>query len=138
MTGQLTSKNDVYSFGVILLELLTGRKSVDHTLPRGQQSLVTWATPRLSEDKVKECVDVRLNGEYPPRAVAKLAVVSALCVQYEAEFRPNMSIVVNALQPLLHVRSSNQERHRAITKMAEGIEGSHRCQHRDYVSGEQS
>ncbi|PKA55803.1 PTI1-like tyrosine-protein kinase 3 [Apostasia shenzhenica] len=101
MTGQLTQKSDVYSFGVVLLELLTGRKPVDHTMPRGQQSLVTWATPRLSEDKVKQCVDLRLKGEYPPKGVAKLAAVAALCVQYEAEFRPNMSIVVRALSPLL-------------------------------------
>ncbi|XP_068332206.1 PTI1-like tyrosine-protein kinase 1 isoform X1 [Pyrus communis] len=100
MTGQLTQKSDVYSFGVVLLELLTGRKPVDHTMPRGQQSLVTWATPRLSEDKVKQCVDPKLK-EYPPKGVAKLAAVAALCVQYEAEFRPNMSIVVKALQPLL-------------------------------------
>ncbi|XP_058076557.1 pto-interacting protein 1 isoform X1 [Magnolia sinica] len=105
MTGQLSSKSDVYSFGVVLLELLTGRKPVDHTLPRGQQSLVTWATPRLSEDKVRQCVDTRLGGEYPPKAVAKMAAVAALCVQYEADFRPNMSIVVKALQPLLNARS---------------------------------
>ncbi|KAJ4969435.1 hypothetical protein NE237_016136 [Protea cynaroides] len=102
MTGQLTQKSDVYSFGVVLLELLTGRKPVDHTMPRGQQSLVTWATPRLSEDKVKQCVDPKLKGEYPPKGVAKLAAVAALCVQYESEFRPNMSIVVKALQPLLN------------------------------------
>ncbi|KAK1270650.1 PTI1-like tyrosine-protein kinase 3 [Acorus gramineus] len=101
MTGQLTQKSDVYSFGVVLLELLTGRKPVDHTMPRGQQSLVTWATPRLSEDKVKQCIDPKLKGEYPPKGVAKLAAVAALCVQYESEFRPNMSIVVKALQPLL-------------------------------------
>ncbi|CAH8391655.1 unnamed protein product [Eruca vesicaria subsp. sativa] len=101
MTGQLTQKSDVYSFGVVLLELLTGRKPVDHTMPRGQQSLVTWATPRLSEDKVKQCIDPKLKADYPPKAVAKLAAVAALCVQYESEFRPNMSIVVKALQPLL-------------------------------------
>ncbi|KAF8104781.1 hypothetical protein N665_0168s0024 [Sinapis alba] len=101
MTGQLTQKSDVYSFGVVLLELLTGRKPVDHTMPRGQQSLVTWATPGLSEDKVKECVDPKLKGEYPPKSIAKLAAVAALCVQYEPEFRLNMSIVVKALQPLL-------------------------------------
>lgn len=106
MTGQLTQKSDVYSFGVVLLELLTGRKPVDHTMPRGQQSLVTWATPRLSEDKVKQCVDPRLNGEYPTKGVAKLAAVAALCVQYESEFRPNMSIVVKALSPLLSSRQT--------------------------------
>ncbi|KAL0389772.1 UNVERIFIED_CONTAM: Pto-interacting protein 1 [Sesamum calycinum] len=86
--SRLNSKSDVYSFGVVLLELLTGRKPVDHTLPRGQQSLVTWATPKLSEDKVRQCVDSRLGGDYPPKAVAKMAAVAALCVQYEADFRP--------------------------------------------------
>ncbi|XP_040990601.1 pto-interacting protein 1-like [Juglans microcarpa x Juglans regia] len=105
MTGNLSSRSDVYSFGVVLLELLTGRKPVDHTLPRGQQSLVTWATPKLHEDKVNQCVDARLSGEYPSKAVAKMAAVAALCVQYEADFRPNMSIVVTALQPLLNTRS---------------------------------
>ncbi|EYU20686.1 hypothetical protein ABFS82_11G003000 [Erythranthe guttata] len=102
MTGQITQKSDVYSFGVVLLELLTGRKPVDHTMPKGQQSLVTWATPRLSEDKVKQCVDTKLNNDYPPKAIAKMAAVAALCVQYEADFRPNMTIVVKALQPLLN------------------------------------
>ncbi|KAF3780905.1 putative protein kinase [Nymphaea thermarum] len=109
MTGQITQKSDVYSFGVVLLELLTGRKPVDHTMPKGQQSLVTWATPRLSEDKVKQCVDPKLNNNYPPKAVAKMAAVAALCVQYEADFRPNMTIVVKALQPLLSSRPAGPE-----------------------------
>ncbi|KAF5474025.1 hypothetical protein F2P56_005967 [Juglans regia] len=111
MTGQITQKSDVYSFGVVLLELLTGRKPVDHTMPKGQQSLVTWATPRLSEDKVKQCVDPKLNNDYPPKAVAKLAAVAALCVQYEADFRPNMTIVVKALQPLLNSKPAGPDSH---------------------------
>ncbi|GAB4851520.1 hypothetical protein Ancab_030921 [Ancistrocladus abbreviatus] len=96
-------------FGVVLLELLTGRKPVDHTMPKGQQSLVTWATPRLSEDKVKQCIDPKLNDDYPPKAVAKMAAVAALCVQYEADFRPNMTIVVKALQPLLNAKPPGPE-----------------------------
>ncbi|CAN6333830.1 unnamed protein product [Urochloa humidicola] len=102
-TGEYSTKSDVYCFGVVLLELLTGRKPHDHTLPRGQHSLVTWATPRLSEDKVEQCIDPRLGlgGGYPAKAVAKMAAVAALCVQYEADFRPEMSIVVKALSPLL-------------------------------------
>ncbi|MFS7903695.1 putative protein kinase RLK-Pelle-RLCK-VIII family [Helianthus anomalus] len=109
MTGQITSKSDVYSFGVVLLELLTGRKPVDHTMPKGQQSLVTWATPKLSEDKVKQCIDPKLNNDYPPKAVAKMAAVAALCVQYEADFRPNMTIVVKALQPLYNAKPAGSE-----------------------------
>ncbi|XP_051188809.1 PTI1-like tyrosine-protein kinase 1 [Lolium perenne] len=100
MAGQITQKSDVYSFGVVLLELLTGRKPLDNSMPRGQRSLVIWATPRLTEDTVKECVDPRLKGECPPKGVARLAAVAALCVQYEPENRPSMSIVVKALSPL--------------------------------------
>ncbi|KAL0740000.1 hypothetical protein Bca4012_081513 [Brassica carinata] len=69
----------------------------------------TRATPRLSEDKVKQCIDPKLNNDFPPKAVAKLAAVAALCVQYEADFRPNMTIVVKALQPLLNSKPAGPE-----------------------------
>ncbi|CAI5980123.1 unnamed protein product [Closterium sp. NIES-64] len=93
--GRLTQKSDVYSFGVVLLELLTGRKPVDPNMPRGQQSLVTWATQgRLAEDRVKSCVDPKLKGNFPEKSVAKFAALAALCVQYDGDFRPSMSIVM--------------------------------------------
>ncbi|CAH1427497.1 unnamed protein product [Lactuca virosa] len=98
MTGVTNLKSDIYCFGVILLELLTGRKPIHLTLPQGQQTLVSWATPRLSEGKVNQYIDARLNGEYPPKAVAKMAAIAASCVQNEAEFRPNISIVVKELR----------------------------------------
>ncbi|XP_072968358.1 pto-interacting protein 1-like [Typha angustifolia] len=112
MTGQLNAKSDVYSFGVVLLELLTGRKPVDHTLPRGRQSLVTWASTRLSEDKVEQCVDARLGSDYPLKAVAKFAGIIALCIQYDSHTRPNMSIVSRALDSLVNARPSSHEARR--------------------------
>ncbi|KAK1632306.1 hypothetical protein QYE76_006621 [Lolium multiflorum] len=104
MASLQSQKSDVYSFGVVLLELLTGRKPVDHTMPRGQQSLVTWAIPRLTEDRVKECVDPRLKGDYPSKGVARLAAVAALCLQYESDHRPSMSIAVKALSSLFQYK----------------------------------
>ncbi|CAD6273045.1 unnamed protein product [Miscanthus lutarioriparius] len=102
ITGEYSKKSDVYSFGIVLLELLTGRKVIDNTMPHDQRSLVTWATPRFSEDKVEQCIDPRLGGVYPLKAVSKMAAVAALCVQSEPDCRPEMNIVVRALCPLLN------------------------------------
>ncbi|EEF47185.1 pto-interacting protein 1 [Ricinus communis] len=104
MTSQSNAKGDVYGFGVVLLELLTGQEPVDHTLTQEQQNLVTWATEESSEDKFRQYVDTRLQGDYPLRAVTKMAAVAGLCVQDEADFRPNMRIVVKALEHLLNFK----------------------------------
>jgi serine/threonine protein kinase len=47
MTGQLTFKSDIYSFGVVLLELITGRKAIDQRKERGEQNLVAWVRQYL-------------------------------------------------------------------------------------------
>ncbi|KAM7485605.1 hypothetical protein LguiA_001614 [Lonicera macranthoides] len=99
---KLRSKRDVFMLGVVLLELLTGRKAVDYTLPRSQQNLIKWVTPKLNYYRVNECIDPRLNGEYPLRQAAEMAAIAASCVQCEPVLRPSMSIVVNRLQPPLN------------------------------------
>ncbi|KAL6865350.1 hypothetical protein ACP4OV_016501 [Aristida adscensionis] len=99
-TGQYSIQSDVYSFGVVLLELLTGREAVDPTQPFLEQYLVMWTRWRLTEDRVKQCIDPRL-GAYPRKAAAMMAVVAEMCVQYEAKLRPSMSTVVKFLSPLL-------------------------------------
>lgn len=44
MHGKVSDKIDVYAFGVVLLELLSGRKPIDSTYPKGQQSIVMWVS----------------------------------------------------------------------------------------------
>ncbi|KAH9623758.1 hypothetical protein KSS87_010790 [Heliosperma pusillum] len=50
-TGHLTTKSDVYSFRVVLLEVFTGRRSIEKTRPKGEQHLVDWTRPYLSRSR---------------------------------------------------------------------------------------
>nr|GEY55404.1 receptor-like serine/threonine-protein kinase ALE2 [Tanacetum cinerariifolium] len=65
MTGHLLVKSDIYSYGVVLLELLTGRKPVDMSMPSGQENLVAWARPLLPTPEGHGPDPGPLNSTYP-------------------------------------------------------------------------
>nr|KYP70762.1 Serine/threonine-protein kinase PBS1 [Cajanus cajan] len=99
MTGHLLVKSDVYSYGVVLLELLTGRKPVDMSQPQGQENLVTWARPLLtSREGLEQLVDPSLAGSYNFDDMAKVAAIASMCVHPEVTQRPFMGEVVQALK----------------------------------------
>ncbi|CAN6313859.1 unnamed protein product [Urochloa humidicola] len=102
MTGHLTAKSDVYGYGVVLLELLSGRRSVDKSRPPREQSLVEWARPYLTDARrLDRVMDPNLAGQYSARAAQKAAAVAHQCVSLNPKSRPHMSAVVDALEPLL-------------------------------------
>ncbi|KAK1437218.1 hypothetical protein QVD17_03006 [Tagetes erecta] len=104
MTGHLLVKSDVYSYGVVLLELLTGRKPVDMTQPSGQENLVSWSRPILREkDRLEELVDPKLGGKYPIEDLARVCTIAAACVAPEANQRPTMGEVVQSLKMVQRV-----------------------------------
>ncbi|KAK0579465.1 hypothetical protein LWI29_026710 [Acer saccharum] len=100
-SGNYTCQSDVYSLGVVMLEILTGRKSFDRSRPRGEHSLVRWAIPQLHDiDALSRMVDPSLNGAYPVKSLSRFADIISRCVQWEPGFRPPMSEIV---QDLLHM-----------------------------------
>lgn len=99
MTGHLLVKSDVYSYGVVILELLSGRKPVDMTQPPGQENLVAWARPLLtSREGLERIIDPSLGSDVPFDSVAKVAAIASMCVQPEVQHRPFMGEVVQALK----------------------------------------
>ncbi|XP_073288429.1 proline-rich receptor-like protein kinase PERK15 isoform X2 [Primulina huaijiensis] len=100
-SGKLTEKSDVFSFGVMLLELITGRKPVDHTNKTMEDSLVDWARPLLSkaleDGSYDALVDPRLQDSYVPHEMARMVSCAAASIRHSARRRPKMSQIVRSL-----------------------------------------
>lgn len=96
--GDLTQKSDIYSFGVVLLELITGRRAVDTSRPNDEQNLVTWAQPIFREPKrFPDLADPRLNKEFPVTGLNQAVGICAMCLQEESAVRPLVADLVAAL-----------------------------------------
>lgn len=102
--GKLTDKSDVYAFGVVLLELLIGRKPVEKMSPSLFQSIVTWAMPQLTDrSKLPNIVDPVIRDTMDLKHLYQVAAVAVLCVQPEPSYRPLITDVLHSFIPLVPV-----------------------------------
>ncbi|KAL6911809.1 hypothetical protein ACP4OV_000614 [Aristida adscensionis] len=100
-TGHLYVKSDVYGFGVVLLEILTGLRALDTDRPAAQHSLVDWAKPYLSDRrKLARLVDPRLEGQYSSRGAQRAAQLTLRCLAADHKNRPSMREVVAVLEEI--------------------------------------
>ncbi|KAK6257587.1 hypothetical protein QUC31_001046 [Theobroma cacao] len=98
MYGKVNDKIDVYAFGVVLLELLSGRKPISNDYPKGQESLVMWAKPILSGGKVSQLLDPSLGDGYDRDQMERMVLAATLCIRRAPRARPQMSVVWKLLQ----------------------------------------
>lgn len=92
--GQVSEKTDVYSYGVLILEVVTGRKCIDHSRPLEEKFLKNWVSTMSTRGLLLDVLQPELKGSCDVEEVIQTINIALLCVQYQPEMRPKMSEVV--------------------------------------------
>ncbi|KAJ6675850.1 RECEPTOR-LIKE KINASE PLANT [Salix viminalis] len=97
-TGMLNERSDVYSFGILLMEIISGRNPVDYSRPAGEVNLVEWLKSMVTNRNAEGVLDPRLPKKPSPRALKRALLVALRCVDPNAQKRPKMGHVVHMLE----------------------------------------
>lgn len=113
-TQVLSTKSDVFSFGVVLLEIVTGREPLDVQRPRSEWSLVEWAKPYIRDFRIEEIVDPGIKGQYCSEAMWRVLEVASACTESFSTFRPSMEDIVRELEDSLIIENNASEYMRSM------------------------
>ncbi|MED6199794.1 Cyclin-dependent kinase 4 [Stylosanthes scabra] len=93
--GKLTEKADVFSFGVLVVEIVSGKKNTSFITSSSSILQTLWSL--FGTNRLPEIVDPALEGNFPSEEACRLLQIGLLCAQASAELRPAMSAVVQMI-----------------------------------------
>ncbi|ONK58328.1 uncharacterized protein A4U43_C09F11080 [Asparagus officinalis] len=97
-TGMLNERSDVYSFGILIMEIISGRNPVDYSRPQGEVNLVEWLKTMVSNRNSEGVVDPKIPEKPTSRALKRALLVALRCVDPDAQKRPKMGHVIHMLE----------------------------------------
>ncbi|RXI08359.1 hypothetical protein DVH24_022503 [Malus domestica] len=95
-TGEFTEKSDIYSFGVLVMEIITGRRPIDRSQP--QPYVVEWLKSMVAGQKIACVVDPKMPEKPSPKELKRVLLVALRCVDPDSEHRPQMGEVIHMLE----------------------------------------
>nr|XP_043614741.1 nodulation receptor kinase-like [Erigeron canadensis]XP_043614742.1 nodulation receptor kinase-like [Erigeron canadensis]XP_043614743.1 nodulation receptor kinase-like [Erigeron canadensis] len=113
-TQHLSAKSDVFSYGVVLLEMITGREPLNIHRPRNEWSLVEWAKPYIRNSRIDEIVDPSIKGGYHTEAMWRVVEVALACIEPFSAYRPSMIDIVRELEDALIIENNASEYMRSM------------------------
>ncbi|XP_057730630.1 G-type lectin S-receptor-like serine/threonine-protein kinase At4g27290 [Arachis stenosperma] len=124
--GSFSMKSDVFAFGVIVLEVVSGRKTREFCVPNRSLNLLGFAWELWNEERTLELVDESLRDSVNQAEASRCIQIGLLCVQERPEHRPNMSSVVHMLdddKPLPRPRLPAFYSHQQHSTLIDGEDG---------------
>ncbi|BAT99513.1 hypothetical protein VIGAN_10096100 [Vigna angularis var. angularis] len=98
-TGQSSEKTDVFGFGILLLELITGHKALDFGRAANQKGvMLDWVKKLHQDGRLSQMVDKDLKGNFDLIELEEMVQVALLCTQFNPSHRPKMSEVLKMLE----------------------------------------